>query len=68
MKNLARRMTPSLSLLGLILAMSVGCASRGPAERTGRTIDREVQGAKDLVAPPGPVEKAGRSVDRAINP
>ena len=68
MKVLGRRISGALPLLGCILAMALGCASRGPAQRAGRTIDRDVQGAKDIVAPPGPVEKAGRGVDRVINP
>ena len=56
------------TLLVSCVTASGGCASKGPAERAGRGLDRGVQGAKDFVMPPGPAEKAGRAVDRVINP
>jgi hypothetical protein len=45
---------------------TVGCESKGPAEKVGESIDKGVQNAKDAVTPPGNVEKAGREVDKAI--
>ena len=54
---------PALLVLGL-----AACEHEGPAERTGRSLDRAGQNVRDAVDPPhGPVERLGRSVDRAVN-
>ncbi len=45
-----------------------GCASKGPGQRAGESIDRGVQNVKDAVDPAGPGEKMGRAVDRTVNP
>ena len=61
---------PSLSrlLLSALLLLGLAACERGPAERTGRSIDRAGQSLRDTVDPPrGPVERLGRSVDRAVN-
>lgn len=53
------------ALLGLGLA---ACHQEGPAERTGRSLDKAGQSMRDAVdLPRGPVERLGRSVDRAVN-
>jgi hypothetical protein len=57
-----------LTLAGLAAVVVAGCETKGPAERAGQQIDREVQNAKDALDPAGPLEKAGRAVDRAVNP
>ncbi|MDB5372973.1 MAG: hypothetical protein JWP04_1615 [Belnapia sp.] len=58
-------MLPALLVTGLGLA---ACEREGPAERTGRGLDRAGQNLRDAVDPPkGPVERLGRSVDRAVN-
>ena len=49
------------------VAAAVGCADKGPAQRTGEKIDRGVEKVKDKLDPAGPVEKAGRAVDRATD-
>jgi hypothetical protein len=50
------------------LAATVGCTREGPAERTGRSIDRAGERVRDTVDPPrGPVERMGRSIDRTVN-
>ncbi len=46
---------------------TVGCEQKGPAERTGKEIDRSVEKMKDAVDPPGPAQKAGRALDRAVD-
>lgn len=52
----------------LVLAAAAACDRPGPAERTGRSIDRAGERARDSVDPPrGPGERLGRSVDRAVN-
>jgi hypothetical protein len=60
-----------LTLLALLPAVLIGlaaCEREGPAERTGRSLDRAGQSVRDTVDPPrGPVERLGRSVDRAVN-
>jgi len=56
-------LVPALLVLGL-----AACEREGPAERTGRSLDRAGQNVRDAVDPPrGPVERLGRSVDRAVN-
>ncbi len=58
-------------LAGILIASAgifAGCASKGPAEQAGQSIDRSVQNVKDTVSPPGPVEKVGRAVDKTVNP
>ena len=55
------------ALLGLGLALGA-CHQEGPAERTGRSLDKAGQSMRDAVDPPrGLVERLGRSVDRAVN-
>ena len=61
------RFAPLAALLFVAFA-TVGCESKGPAERAGVSIDKGVQNAKDAINPPGPTEKAGRALDRAVNP
>jgi hypothetical protein len=60
-----------LTLVALLPAVLIGlaaCEREGPAERTGRNLDRAGQNLRDTVDPPrGPVERLGRSVDRAVN-
>lgn len=60
------RFAPLAALLFVAFATVVGCASKGPAERAGVSIDKGVQNAKDTIKPPGPAEKAGRSIDGAL--
>jgi len=55
------------SLLGAIVFLG-GCASKGPGERAGESIDRGVQNVRDVVNPAGPAEKVGRAVDRTVDP
>ena len=56
-----------LALLALPLALSAAACDRaGPAERTGRSIDRAGERVRDAIDPPGPVERAGRRIDRAV--
>jgi len=60
-----RLILPALLGLGLTLG---ACHQEGPAERTGRSLDKAGQSMRDAVDPPrGPVERLGRSVDRAVN-
>jgi hypothetical protein len=60
-----------LTLLALLPAAFISlaaCEREGPAERTGRSLDRAGQNVRDAVDPPrGPVERLGRSVDRTVN-
>ena len=56
----------SFCLLPLVASV-VSCREKGPAERTGESIDRAVDNVKDAVDPKGPVERAGEKVDRALN-
>ncbi|MBL6080676.1 hypothetical protein JMJ56_21905 [Belnapia sp. T18] len=58
-----------LLLIPALLTMSLAACDRGgPAERTGRSLDRAGERVRDTVDPPrGPVERLGRSVDRAVN-
>ncbi len=68
MRNwLIRALRTSAPPLGAIVFL-VGCASKGPGERAGKSIDRGVQNVKDAVIPAGPAQKVGRSVDRTVNP
>ena len=62
------RFVPLSALLLVAIATVVGCESKGPVERTGASIDKGVQNAKDAIRPPGPSEKAGRALDKAVNP
>ena len=63
MTPMIRLVVPALLLLGL-----AACQKEGPAERTGRSLDKAGQSVRDTVDPPrGPVERLGRSVDRAVN-
>jgi len=57
----------SAPLFGAIVSL-VGCASKGPGERAGESIDRGVQNVKDAVNPAGPAQKVGRAVDRTVHP
>ncbi len=57
----------SSPVLGAMMFL-VGCASKGPGERAGESIDRGVQNVRDAVTPAGPVQKVGRAVDRTVNP
>lgn len=55
-------------VLPVLLLALAACQQAGPAERTGRSIDRAGQNLRDAVDPPrGPVERLGRSVDRTVN-
>ncbi len=62
-KNM-HKMIP-LALLGGLLFGIVACDDKGPAQKTGESIDNDAQKMKDAVDPPGPAEKAGRAVDKA---
>jgi hypothetical protein len=60
----------STLLLPLCLApllATVSCKEKGPAEKTGESIDNAVENVKDAVDPKGPVEKAGEKVDKALD-
>ena len=61
------RFAPLAALLFVAFA-TIGCESKGPAERAGVSIDKGVQNAKDAFNPPGPAEKAGRALDSAVKP
>lgn len=54
-----------LATLGLPLGLTA-CERAGPAERTGRSLDRAGERVRDAVDPPGPTERVGRAVDRAV--
>ena len=57
-------------LMSLLLLGALGlaaCDNAGPAERTGRSLDRAGERVRDAVDPPGPTERVGRAVDRAIH-
>jgi len=57
-----------LLIATLLLTGLVACQREGPAERTGRNLDRAGERVRDTVDPPrGPVERMGRSLDRAVN-
>lgn len=63
MTSMLRLILPALLLLAI-----AACQQEGPAERTGRSVDRAGQSVRDTLDPPrGPVERLGRSVDRAVN-
>ena len=68
MKNslilVARAASPVLGAM----VFHAGCASKGPGERAGESIDRGVQNVQDVVNPAGPAQKVGRAVDRTVNP
>ena len=53
-----------LLLLAVVAAGAVGCAEKGPAEKTGQAIDRAGEKARDTIDPPGTAEKVGRTIDR----
>lgn len=55
----------SICLLPLVCSI-VSCREKGPAEKTGESIDRAVENVKDTIDPKGPVEKAGEKVDQAL--
>jgi hypothetical protein len=55
----------SLCLIPLCASI-VSCREKGPAEKTGESIDKAVEDVKDAVDPKGPVEKAGEKVDKAL--
>lgn len=64
MTKLLKSLLPALALVGAVAA----CDRPGPAERTGRSLDRAGERVRDTVDPPrGPGERLGRSVDRAVN-
>lgn len=55
------------ALPALVLVLPLMACSAGPAERTGRSLDRAGENIRDTVDPPrGPGERLGRSVDRAF--
>ncbi len=54
-----------LAMLGLPLGLAA-CDRAGPAERTGRSLDRAGERVRDTLDPPGPTERVGRAVDRAV--
>jgi hypothetical protein len=55
-------------ILGAAVAFgTVGCESKGPAERAGEKLDKAADKVSDAIHPKGPVEKAGRAVDRAVD-
>ena len=60
-------MRASAPPLGAMVFLA-GCASKGPGERAGESIDRGVQNVQDVVNPAGPAQKVGRAVDRTVNP
>ena len=66
MTRLPKSVLPILAVLAALTA-SAACTREGPAERTGRRLDRAGERVRDTVDPPrGPVERLGRSVDRAF--
>ncbi len=66
MTCLPKSLLPALAVLAT-LAATTACTREGPAERTGRSLDRAGERVRDTVDPPrGPVERLGRSVDRAF--
>lgn len=57
-----------LLIATLLMTSLAACQREGPAERTGRSLDRAGERVRDTVDPPrGPVERMGRSLDRAVN-
>jgi hypothetical protein len=58
------------AFMAVLLLATLGlaaCDKPGPAERTGRSLDRAGERVRDAVDPPGPTERVGRAVDRALN-
>lgn len=55
----------SICLIPLVASVS-SCREKGPAEKTGESVDRAIESVKDAVDPKGPVEKAGEKVDKAL--
>ncbi len=58
------------AFMAVLLLATLGlaaCHKPGPAERTGRSLDRAGERVRDAVDPPGPTERVGRAVDRALN-
>jgi hypothetical protein len=48
---------------GLFVVTLGGCEREGPAERTGKEIDKAVE---DLTKAKGPAERAGEKIDKAV--
>lgn len=53
-------------LLGFGLACT-GCGKKGPAEKTGESLDRAGDKVHDALTPDGPAEKAGKKIDKAVD-
>jgi predicted small secreted protein len=67
MIRLLKSLLPTFAVVAA-LATTAACTREGPAERTGRSIDRAGERVRDTVDPPrGPVERMGRSIDRTVN-
>ena len=67
MIRLLKSLLPAFAVVAA-LATTAACTREGPAERTGRSIDRAGERVRDTVDPPrGPVERMGRSIDRTVN-
>ena len=67
MIRLSKSLLPAFAVVAA-LATTAACTREGPAERTGRSIDRAGERVRDTVDPPrGPVERMGRSIDRTVN-
>jgi hypothetical protein len=64
-RMLAAAMSIGLAMGGA--ALTSGCREKGPAERAGEKIDRQMDKVEDAIDPKGPVEKAGRKLDRAVD-
>lgn len=64
-----KSLLPALAVMMAALVATAACNTReGPAERTGRSLDRAGERVRDTVDPPrGPAERLGRSVDRTVN-
>jgi len=48
---------------GLLMAVLGGCEQEGPAERTGKELDKTMA---DPSKTEGPAERAGKQVDKAV--
>jgi hypothetical protein len=56
--------TLTLATTAVVIALTVGCDTQGPAEKAGEQIDEAVE---ELSQPQGPAEEAGEAVDDAAD-
>jgi hypothetical protein len=64
MKLFILRLCLVVCLFGTV-GMVASCDKEGPAEKTGKSLDKAGQSVKDAIDPPGPAQKVGRAVDKA---